>query len=79
MPNEWWHTGIYPKLIGSWNLCNALQGWTADLDFFVMTSSVPGSVGTATESNYCAANYFLDASRASCAANAYRACPSTWA
>ena len=25
-----------------------------------MTSSVSGSVGTATESNYCSANYFLD-------------------
>ena len=25
-----------------------------------MTSSISGSVGTATESNYCAANYFLD-------------------
>ena len=25
-----------------------------------MTSSVSGSVGTATEGNYCAANYFLD-------------------
>ncbi|KAL2194014.1 KR domain-containing protein, partial [Corynascus similis CBS 632.67] len=60
MPNEWWHTGIDPKLIGSWNLYNALQGRTADLDFFLMTSSVSGSVGTATEGNYCAANYFLD-------------------
>lgn len=60
MPNEWWHTGIDPKLVGSWNLYNTLEGRTGDLDFFLMTSSVSGSVGTATEGNYCAANYFLD-------------------
>lgn len=60
MPNEYWHTGIDPKLIGSRNLYNALAGRSADLDFFLMTSSVSGSVGTATEGNYCAANYFLD-------------------
>ncbi|KEY63875.1 hypothetical protein S7711_10122, partial [Stachybotrys chartarum IBT 7711] len=31
------------------------------LDFFLLMSSVSGSVATATESNYCAANAFLDA------------------
>ncbi|KAG9698620.1 ketoacyl-synt-domain-containing protein, partial [Aureobasidium melanogenum] len=60
MSVESWHTGIDPKLIGSWNLYEAIQGRTSDLDFFLMTSSVSGSVGTATEGNYCAANYFLD-------------------
>ncbi|KAI2781059.1 hypothetical protein F4815DRAFT_498801 [Daldinia loculata] len=30
-------------------------------DFFLLTSSVSGTVGTATESNYCSANGFLDA------------------
>ncbi|KAI0529826.1 KR domain-containing protein [Xylaria digitata] len=30
------------------------------LGFFLMTSSVSGSVGTATKANYFAANYFLD-------------------
>jgi hypothetical protein len=80
MPNEWWHTGIDPKLfIGSWNLCDALQVRTANLDFFVMTSSVSGSVGTAAEVNYSAANYFLDLLRSSCAAKPCRACPSAWA
>lgn len=38
---------------------HALEGH--DLDFFLLTSSVSGTVGTATESNYCAANGFLDA------------------
>ncbi|KAI2686207.1 hypothetical protein CBS147317_2346 [Penicillium roqueforti] len=62
MPNEYWHTGIDPKVQGSWNLYNSLQmhGRGSHLDFFLMTSSVSGSVGTATESNYCAANHFLD-------------------
>ncbi|KAK7707671.1 putative secondary metabolism biosynthetic enzyme [Diaporthe eres] len=39
----------------------AIEGYDNDLDFFLLTSSLSGSVGTATESNYCAANGFLDA------------------
>ena len=62
MSNHYWHTGIDPKVKGTWNLYNTLRsgGWDSRLDFFLMTSSVSGSVGTATESNYCAGNYFLD-------------------
>ncbi|RYP10656.1 hypothetical protein DL765_008038 [Monosporascus sp. GIB2] len=62
MPNKHWHTGIDPKVQGTWNLYNSLQasGRDKNLDFFIMTSSVSGSVGTATEANYCAANHFLD-------------------
>ena len=60
MTNEEWHTSIQPKLTGTWNLHNALLGRDDELDFFLMTSSITGSVGTATEANYCAANYFLD-------------------
>ncbi|KAL6797448.1 polyketide synthase [Trichoderma sp. SZMC 28013] len=60
MTNKAWHTGIQPKWRGSWNLHNALAGHDADLDFFLLTSSISGSCGTATESNYCAANGFLD-------------------
>ncbi|KAI4289981.1 MAG: hypothetical protein L6R35_000743 [Caloplaca aegaea] len=60
MSNEYWHTGIDPKRIGTWNLHNALLPHSSSLDFFLMTSSISGTVGTATESNYCAANYFLD-------------------
>ncbi|KAI0446147.1 putative polyketide synthase [Xylaria telfairii] len=57
-----WHTAIQPKLAGSWNLHHALEagGHDGGLDFFLLTSSVSGTVGTATESNYCAANAFLD-------------------
>ncbi|KAL2839981.1 hypothetical protein BJX68DRAFT_271844 [Aspergillus pseudodeflectus] len=60
MSNEAWHTGIDPKWKGTWNIHHALQGHEDALDFFLLTSSVSGSVGTATESNYCAANCFLD-------------------
>lgn len=60
MSNKYWHTGIDPKVIGTWNLHNAIKGKDSKLDFFLMTSSVSGTVGTATESNYCAGNYFLD-------------------
>ena len=63
MEHSSWHTSIAPKVRGSWNLHNALEkdGRDAQLDFFILTSSISGTVGTATESNYCAANSFLDA------------------
>ncbi|KAK6207062.1 hypothetical protein LQW54_007490 [Pestalotiopsis sp. IQ-011] len=48
-----------PKWQGTWNLHNALGGHA--LDFFLLTSYISGTVGTATESNYCSANGFLDA------------------
>ncbi|KAK6513545.1 hypothetical protein TWF281_005168 [Arthrobotrys megalospora] len=60
MPNKYWHTGIDPKVRGTWNVHEALKGKDEHLDFFLLTSSISGSVGTATEGNYCAANYFLD-------------------
>ena len=65
MPNEAWHTGIDPKWRGTWNLHNALQPHVEkdpanEPDFFLLTSSVSGTVGTATEANYCSANGFLD-------------------
>lgn len=61
MTNKAWHKAIRPKWAGSWNLHKALDGHDQALDFFLLTSSISGSVGTATEANYCAANAFLDA------------------
>lgn len=61
MTSEQWQTAMQPKWKGTWNLHKALEGHDQDLDFFLLTSSLTGSVGTATESNYCAANGFLDA------------------
>lgn len=61
MTHAAWHTGVQPKWRGTWNIHEALEGKDSQLDFFILTSSVSGSVGTATESNYCSANGFLDA------------------
>ncbi|CAJ2508342.1 Uu.00g133680.m01.CDS01 [Anthostomella pinea] len=61
MTNEAWHAAVQPKWKGTWNLHNALGHIDDALDFFLLTSSVSGSIATATESNYCAANGFLDA------------------
>ncbi|KAM0804375.1 reducing type I polyketide synthase 10 [Usnea florida] len=56
-----WRKCIDPKIKGAWNIHNALRGKEDNLDFLLLTSSISGSVGTATESNYCSANAFLDA------------------
>lgn len=61
MTIEAWQTAIQPKWKGTLNLHSAINGHDSGLDFFLLMSSVSGSVGTATESNYCAANGFLDA------------------
>lgn len=62
MTVEKWNSCLSPKVQGAWNLHQALSTISTDnLDFFLMTSSIAGSVGLATESNYCAANAFLDA------------------
>ena len=60
MSNKSWHTSVRPKVQGTWNLHNATVGRDSALEFFLMTSSVAGAVGTATESNYTAANSFMD-------------------
>ncbi|KAI0894281.1 putative polyketide synthase [Annulohypoxylon nitens] len=61
MTNEAWKISVQPKWSGAWNLHKALKGNDEALDFFLTTSSITGSLGVATESNYCAANAFLDA------------------
>ena len=61
MPWEGWVKSVRPKVKGTYNLHASIKKHEKTLDFFVLTSSISGSVGTATESNYCAANSFLDA------------------
>ncbi|KAI1769842.1 KR domain-containing protein [Hypoxylon cercidicola] len=63
MTHSSWHASIAPKVRGAWNLHNALEkdGRDSLLDFFILTSSMYGTIGTATQGNYCAANSFLDA------------------
>ncbi|RHZ48345.1 hypothetical protein CDV55_100373 [Aspergillus turcosus] len=48
---------VGPKVHGSWNLHQQLQG----LDFFVMLSSLVGVVGGASQANYAAGGAFQDA------------------
>ncbi len=60
MSEEFWHSGIDAKVLGTWNLHTALAGNDGQLDFFLMTSSISGTIGSATEGNYCAGNHFLD-------------------
>lgn len=53
-----WSASTRPKVQGTINLHKALAN--APLDFFIMTSSVSGILGTPGQSNYAAANTFID-------------------
>ncbi|KUJ17704.1 polyketide synthase [Mollisia scopiformis] len=61
MDNKKWRAPLEGKIDGTWNLHTAISGLDSELDFFLMLSSLSGSLGAATESNYCAGNSFLDA------------------
>lgn len=54
-----WVTSTNPKVHGSANLHEVMKD--LDLDFFVMTSSVSGVLGTPGQSNYAAGNAYMDA------------------
>lgn len=56
---EHYQTVLWPKVEGAWNLHQATQD-TA-LDFFVLFSSAASLLGAPGQSNYAAANAFLDA------------------
>ncbi|KAG9671303.1 ketoacyl-synt-domain-containing protein, partial [Aureobasidium melanogenum] len=58
MSAEDWHKVLAPKVQGTINLHEALLH--EPLDFFVMTSSTLGVAGASTQSNYAAANAFLN-------------------
>lgn len=58
MAHEQWEECLGPKVQGTWNLHQHLP---ADMDFFVMLSSVAGLVGNRGQSNYAAGNNFQDA------------------
>jgi hypothetical protein len=59
MTYENWSKSIRPKVFGS----KHLRKVTADLnlDFFLMTSSVSGFLGTPDQANYAAANSYMNA------------------
>jgi NADPH:quinone reductase-like Zn-dependent oxidoreductase/surfactin synthase thioesterase subunit len=50
-----------PKAQGAWNLHEATLAIGADLDFFVMLSSLSSVLGLYGQVNYAAANFFQDA------------------
>jgi NADPH:quinone reductase-like Zn-dependent oxidoreductase/surfactin synthase thioesterase subunit len=49
-----------PKAQGAWNLHEATLAAEADLDFFVMISSISSVMGLVGQVNYVAANFFQD-------------------
>ncbi|KAK0635862.1 KR domain-containing protein [Bombardia bombarda] len=59
MPFSSWTVAVAPKVQGALNLHSVLA--STPLDFFLMTSSVSGILGTPGQSNYAAANSYLDA------------------
>jgi len=58
MSSEDFQAAVVPKVKAAQSLDKALQG--IDLDFFVMTSSISATLGNPGQSNYSAANSFLD-------------------
>jgi aryl carrier-like protein len=61
MTLEEYHTAIYGKIQGTWALHNVSLERKQPLDFFTLLSSISGIVGKKGQSNYSAANTFLDA------------------
>ncbi|PWY75027.1 fatty acid synthase S-acetyltransferase [Aspergillus heteromorphus CBS 117.55] len=59
MSYDQWIAPQGPKIGGAWNLHNACSD--KQLDFFVLFSSVVGTVGNPGQSNYGASNAFVDA------------------
>lgn len=56
---EAFNEAVKPKFQGAWALHHAVKD--LDIDFFVMTSSISATLGNPGQSNYSAANSFLDA------------------
>lgn len=56
-----WNTAVDPKVRGTWNLHHASVSAKADLDFFILFSSISGICGQPGQTNYAGANTFMDA------------------
>ena len=55
-----WHTAVGPKVQGTWNLHNLTMASGAELDFFVLFSSISGIIGNIGQANYASASTFMD-------------------
>ncbi|TQV91949.1 polyketide synthase [Cordyceps javanica] len=60
MTHEEYHATIHAKIQGTWALHRASLDQPKSLDFFTLLSSISGIVGKKGQSNYSAANTFLD-------------------
>ncbi len=60
MSIDQWNTAVAPKVQGTWNLHNEALSAGSSLDFFVLFSSMSGTIGNPGQANYAAANSFLD-------------------
>ncbi|OTA56526.1 fatty acid synthase S-acetyltransferase [Hypoxylon sp. EC38] len=56
-----WNAVVAPKVQGTWILHNATITAGAELDFFVLFSSLSGIIGQPGQANYASGNTFLDA------------------
>ncbi|KAI0141208.1 hypothetical protein GGR57DRAFT_420343 [Xylariaceae sp. FL1272] len=62
MTHDAWTRVLRPKYLGTWNLHSVLNDMgVVQPDFFLLLSSIFGTLGSPTESNYSASNAFLDA------------------
>lgn len=63
MTYDKWRTAVDPKVKGTLNLHSLLlsQDGSADLDFFIILSSISGIIGNTGQANYAAGNTFEDA------------------
>ena len=59
LDHDSWTAATNPKVKGTWNLHQLLRD--QNLDFFVMTGSASGTLGSYGQVNYAAGNAFLDA------------------
>ncbi len=58
---ETFETAFHAKAIGAYNLHRASREFAVNLDYFVLYSSISGVIGNVGQSNYAAANTYLDA------------------
>lgn len=67
-----WIDSITPKVHGTANLSSVLAD--TPLDFFLMTSSISGTLGTPGQANYAAANAYMDSLARHRRSNVLNAC-----